>query len=145
MPPTTSNDDHNLVYEMMSKEANTLRNIFTEMNEPTIELLSGPVTYGTAIKNDNNLVHEAEYVASTASFNTQLWEERYTIEHLTRHHLGLDEQDGMRRGPNQSMDSRQLQCMHTYRGAIAQRVSQASPALRHAIQARRNQKPWQYR
>ncbi|KAG7105524.1 hypothetical protein HYQ45_018533 [Verticillium longisporum] len=94
MPPTASNGDLNPVYEMMSTEGNTLRNISpTESIEPTIELLSGPVTYRAAIKNDNNLVHEAEYVASTASFNTQLWEGRWTIEHLTRHHLGLHEQN----------------------------------------------------
>jgi len=59
----------------------------------TVELLSGPISYEAAINNDVNVIHEADYVPLTTALYKQLWQERCTIEDLTKHHLSLINQD----------------------------------------------------
>lgn len=57
--------------------------------EPTIELLRGPITYQSAIANDQIIIHEATYVASNAALDAQLWKARDAIAAITKQHLGL--------------------------------------------------------
>ncbi|KND87838.1 hypothetical protein TOPH_07455 [Tolypocladium ophioglossoides CBS 100239] len=93
-PPTPigRNGDANPADKTMTMET-TSTSIASpaEVNELKIELLRGPITYKSALLNDGNLIHQAEYVALTAAFDRQLWKARSTIKHLTRHHLGLDD------------------------------------------------------
>ncbi|KAK4033778.1 hypothetical protein C8A01DRAFT_19324 [Parachaetomium inaequale] len=65
----------------------------TEPGERTIRLVSGPIPYQLAIQQDQNMIHEAGYVAAAAAFDGQLWEARHAMAALTRHHLGLGDRD----------------------------------------------------
>ena len=65
----------------------------TTSKEPTIELLRGPITYQSAIQNDQNIIHEATYVASNTALDAQLWKARDAIAAITKQHLNLGHAD----------------------------------------------------
>lgn len=60
---------------------------------PTLRLLNGPMTLQSALNTDENIIHEANYVAATEELYTTLWKEKETIEALTKHHLDLGVRD----------------------------------------------------
>jgi hypothetical protein len=55
----------------------------------TIELDSGPITYGDAVKSEINIINQFAYYEETKKLCKDLWEQRQSIEALTAHHLGL--------------------------------------------------------
>jgi hypothetical protein len=62
----------------------------TTSKKPTIELLCGPITYQSAIKNDQNIIiYEATYVASNMAHDAQLWKARDAIAAITKQHLSV--------------------------------------------------------
>ena len=56
----------------------------------TIELVDRePITYESAINQDENFINKAAYVAATEAFYRQLGKERDAIASVIRHHLNL--------------------------------------------------------